>query len=797
SAPAQTTATASNLPTGSYTCTITDANACSITRNVTITQPAAALNATLAAATNVLCFGNSTGAASVNVNGGSAPYGYSWNSATVQTTANATNLVAGNYTCTITDANGCSTAVNATITQPASALGGSISSSTNVLCFGNNTGSATMGASGGSAPYTYSWNSSPVQTTAVASNLPAGSYTCTVTDANGCSITRNVTITQPAATLSASVSASTNVLCFGNSTGSATVSVSGGTPTYSYSWNSAPAQTTATASNLPTGSYTCTITDANGCSATANVTISGPASALIASLTASTNVLCTGNNTGSATVTASGGSGVITYSWNTTPAQTTATATGLIAGSYTCTVRDANNCTVNVNVTITQPASALNASISASTNVLCFGNSTGSATVSVSGGTAAYFYSWNSSPVQSTATATNLPAGSYTCTITDANGCSITRNATITQPAAALAISGTITPATCGGANDGAVNATVTGGTGAYTFAWTGPGAFTANTEDINALASGAYSLTVTDVNGCSATGSFNVNQPGLFTVSGVAATFNGGWNVACANGANGSIDMTVSGGTLPYTHAWTGPNGYTSTAIDINGLVAGTYNYVLTDGNGCSTSASFTLTQPTAMSLAVNSTQQITCQGNANAAVSVTASGGTGPYIHSWTSTLGFTSNAPSISGLAADTYTLVVTDQNGCNDGVVHSWQFIDPANLLPNVSMTSSVSCFGGNDGSAVAAPSGGIAPYSIIWNTLPVQTGTTATGLIAGTYTATFTDARGCVRTQDVTITAPSAALSASISAQTDVSCFGNHPRCATVSVSGVTTNYSSS
>ncbi|MBK7944302.1 MAG: SprB repeat-containing protein [Flavobacteriales bacterium] len=201
---------------------------------MTITQPAAALSTSVGAQTNVACFGNSTGSATVLASGGTSPYSFVWNTSPVQNGATASNLPAGTWTCKISDANGCITTRNVIITQPAAALGSTISAQTNVACFGNSTGSATVSAIGGTSPYGFTWNTSPVQNSASAINLPAGTWTCTITDANGCSTTRNVTITQPAAALSSSISAQTNVACFGSSTGGATVSANGGTAPYSY-----------------------------------------------------------------------------------------------------------------------------------------------------------------------------------------------------------------------------------------------------------------------------------------------------------------------------------------------------------------------------------------------------------------------------------------------------------------------------------------------------------------------------------------------------------------------------------
>ncbi|MFN6015414.1 MAG: SprB repeat-containing protein, partial [Flavobacteriales bacterium] len=266
--------------------------------------------------------------------------------------------------------------------------------SANVSCFGGNNGSIDLTVTGGFG-YTYSWTGPGgfTSTGQDLTGLAAGTYSVTVTDANGCTTTASVTITQPAASLAASTT-QTNVSCFGNSTGTATVTAAGGTGTYTYSWNTTPAQTAATASGLAAGTYTVTVTDANGCTTTTSVTITQPAAALAASTT-QTNVSCFGNSTGTATVTASGGTGPYTYSWNTTPGQTTATASGLAAGTYTVTVTDANGCSTTASVTITQPASVVSAVITGQTDVLCFGGSTGTATVTGVGGTSPYTYLWS------------------------------------------------------------------------------------------------------------------------------------------------------------------------------------------------------------------------------------------------------------------------------------------------------------------------------------------------------------------------------------------------------------------
>jgi gliding motility-associated-like protein len=776
SSPVQSGATATNLPAGNWTCTIADANGCSTALSVTITQPAAALASTISAQTNVGCFSASTGSATVSATGGTAPYSFSWNTSPVQNDATANNLPTGTWTCTITDANGCSTTRNVNITQPAAALAGSIGAQTNVNCFGASTGSATVNASGGTAPYSFSWNTSPVQNGATANNLPAGIWTCTITDANGCSTMSNASIAQPAAALTSSIGAQTNAGCFGASTGSATVSASGGTAPYSFSWNTSPPQNSATATNLPAGAWTCTITDANGCSITRNVNITQPAAALASIIGAQTNVNCFSASTGSATVSSNGGTAPYSYSWNTLPVQNGATATNLTAGTWTCTITDANGCSTASSAAITQPAAALASSIGAQTNVSCSGASTGSVSVTASGGTAPYTFSWNTSPVQNDGTATNLTAGTWTCTITDANGCSTMRNVTITQPAAALSITGAITAATCGGASNGAVDASLSGGTAPYTIAWSGPGGFASTSEEINSLISGVYTLQVTDANGCSAIQPFSVNQPGMFIIDATLSDHNG-FGVSCADGSNGSINITASGGTGPYTHAWTGPDGFTASTQSISAAVPGNYTYTITDSNGCSAAESFTLTAPPALgasltSATANGGWHIACHGAATGSIDAVIGGGLVPLGIAWSGPGGFASSNEDIAGLTAGGFTLTVTDGNGCV--ATASITLTQPAPLGGSTSIISNATCNGASNGIASASVTGGTSPYTYLWNTAPAQAWPVATGLIAGTYDCVISDANGCSTTVQATIGQPNA-LAVNITGTTDVLC----------------------
>ncbi|NSW44963.1 MAG: hypothetical protein HPY79_04030 [Bacteroidales bacterium] len=489
------------------------------------------VSASASVVSNVSCYGGNNGSATASGTGGTPPYTYSWSNGS--TSANPTGLTAGTYTVTVRDANNvCNATAQITISQPTQ-LNATISS-TAVSCNGGSNGTATVSPSGGTAGYTYLWSNS--STSSSISGLTAGTYSVTVTDAHGCTIVKSTTVSQPTA-LSVTTS-QTNVSCFGGNNGSATVSVSGGTPGYNYTWTNG--QTTSTASGLSAGTYTVTIKDANNCSTTRTFTISQP-TAVTASISSQTNVSCSGGTNGSATVLPGGGSAPYTYAWSNS--QTTQTATGLAAGTYTVTVRDANNCSATTSVTISQP-SALTVTIS-KTNVACNGGNTGSATANPSGGTAGYTYLWSNS--QTTQTISGLSAGTYYVTVRDANNCSTTSSVTITQPSAVTASISSSTNVSCYGGNNGTATVSAGGGTPGYSYTWnTSP---SQTTQTATGLIAGTYTVTVRDANNCSATTTVTINQPTQLTVS---LSQN---NVACNGGNSGSATATPSGGTPSYTY--------------------------------------------------------------------------------------------------------------------------------------------------------------------------------------------------------------------------------------------------
>jgi hypothetical protein len=533
-------------------------------------------------------------------------YSYLWSNAA--TTQDINNLPAGTYDVTVTDANSCTATVSATITQPQAPLSLS-TTQVNVLCHGASTGSINLTSIGGTTPYTYLWsNGSTVQDP---QNLAAGTYSVVVTDANGCTETTSVTITQPQNPLTLTTT-KVNVLCFGNATGSIDLTVSGGTGIYTYAWNTGAI--TEDLTGLIAGTYTVTVTDANGCTATTSVTITQP-QAPLALTTSQVNVLCFGNSTGSINLTPTGGTPLYSYLWSN--AATTQDINNLPAGTYTVTTTDANGCVATTSVTITEPQAPIVLSTT-QVDVLCFGNSTGSIDLSPTGGTAPYAYLWsNGSTVQDPQ---NLAAGTYSVVVTDANGCTETTSVTITQPAMNTTLATSHVNVLCFGDATGSIDLTVTGVLPPYTFNWSN----LATTEDISGLIAGTYTVNVFDANGCLATTSVTISQPTT------PLSLSTSQNNVCFGVNNGDINLTVSGGSGPYTYVWS--NGQTTQ--DINGLAPGLYSVVVTDANGCVSSTSVTITAPNAPLSVAETHVDILCHGANTGSIDLSVVGGT-PTLH------------------------------------------------------------------------------------------------------------------------------------------------------------------
>ncbi len=831
-----TNATSSNLPAGTYTVTVNDLNNCTATATAVIGQNAGG-TAVISNVTNVSCSGQSNGSITVSMTGNSTPgFNYVWTPA-LTNSATVSSLAAGNYTVTVTDANGCISSANATVTQP-TALTLNLTS-TNVSCFGGSNGTITANAAGGTPIYSYLWTPGGNVTSSV-SGLPIGTYTCVVTDSKGCTATQNVTLVQPTQlTISpvvtqahcnqsdggitvtggggfapytfsinngtfstatsfpnlapntytitikdanactsnipvnvsniaapvATITSQTNITCNGLCNGAATVAVTGGTGIINYLWSNGSATTTAT--NLCPGIISVTATDATGCTTTTSTTITQPS--LLTTNIAGVSPKCNNGCNGTASIGALGGTPPYTYNWSNSA--TTTSLTGLCAGPYNVTVTDSKGCTKISNIVLVNPPA-----ISVTTSVTptnCLGSCDGTATAAVTNGTAPYSYSWSGTNVQTTPTAGNLCAGTYTVNITDVNGCTGTANATITSPTALVMNLVSSTNVTCNGLCNGAGQVSASGANGGYTYNWS---VINLNGATQTGLCANTYTVTATDSKGCTATQTVNITQPAVLDITAV------GTNITCFGLCNGTGVSTYTGGTGTYQFLWT-PSLITSSTA--SSLCPGVHQVKITDANGCKDSTTITLTEPNQLIASIISTTPSNClQSNGGACSAVT--GGVAPFSYSWSNS----QTSSCLTSVPGNPYVLTVTDANGCVSNVVANINDIAAPNLVVNSS--TNVTCFGLCDGTANTTITGGAGGNIIQW--LPGgQSTEDVTTLCDGNNIIKVTDAAGCVSSQTVVITQPTQLVSA-ITSSTNINCFGGNTGSATVAINGGTAGY---
>ena len=602
---------------------------------------------------------------SIVVNG-TVPATYLWS--TGDTTASLSNLSSGIYTVTVTDTNNCSSVDSIIITEPSNIS--TVENVNNISCNGNADGSVSLSISGGTPGYIEDWGINNPD------SLSAGTYNYTIFDTNGCTFNSSITITEPNE-LSISSSNISNILCNGDATGSVDITLIGGTSSYSYLWSNG--DTTEDLSNVSAGVYYLQVTDFNACILLDTFVITEPTA--ITATNIITDVSCNGLSDGSVSLSISGGTPGYTEDWGSF------NSSSLSAGTYNYTVTDANACIYTNSVIINEPN--IISTTTLVSNVSCNGGSDGSVSLTISGGTPGYTEDWgNNDPNM-------LSAGTYDFYITDTNGCSDTNTIIISEPQV-LNASYTQTNVSCNGLADGTALVNITGGTQDYILSWDTLnypllGGINVFSTPIGVPA-GVYPFGITDNNGCTFTDIITITEPPAIIVNETIL------NVSCNGFSDGSVTLSISGGTPGYSEDW-GTN-------NPNSLFAGTYNYLVTDTNGCLYNNSVTITEPNVLTSTLIPTDLTSCLVS-NGSIDLIVSGGTSPYSYLWNNTNADTTQ--DLSNLSAGNYSVNITDNNGCN--ISNNVTVNQPSNGL-SLTLTSSnyngneISCFGGSDGTITA-------------------------------------------------------------------------------------------
>lgn len=671
------------------------------------------------------CFGQANGKIKAVSTGGTPPLTYAWS--TGPTIDSIQNLSPGTYSVTINDSQGCTGSATVNLSQPS--LLTLSAAAQNINCFGANNGTVTLTTAGGTPAYNYTWN--PAQpNSATATGLAPNNYSATVTDAFGCTASASATVSQPTALVVSTFAH--DATSFGGNEGWAYTLASGGTPGYTYTWNTG--SNNDTIQNLVAGTYYVTVCDANGCCKPDSAIVNDPPPILLTFVNVQN--LCFGDCNGTSAVSASGGISPYVFNWST-GLNNSNSVSNLCAGTYTVTATDSAGVSVSANVVITQPTQI--SIVFDTVDISCFGANDGSALAIASGGTGGFTYNWGASGTLNPNT--NLGPGTYTVTATDANNCTAQASWTAIEPPQLTVLISTTTNVSCFGGNNGGATATANGGTPAYAYAWSNL-ASTAN--PVTGFSAGNQTVTVTDSHTCTATAAFVITEPTQLTVVVSSVT-----DVLCNGGSNGAVDITAAGGTIAYTYLWSN----IATSEDLNGVAANTYSVTVTDANSCVANTTATITEPTAITLSFNHTDPL-CNGDADGTADVTANGGTPTYTYDWANVAG-SNNLALQQNIPAGTYDVTVYDNNQCV--ATGNVTLTDPPLLNAQLINKQEISCSNATDGSVDVTVTGGTPPIDFAWsNGTPVSLNT---NLGPGNYLVTVTDANGCFTILNETFVAP--------------------------------------
>jgi hypothetical protein len=798
-----------NAP-GNYTLQVSNSqNGCK-SKDSTIVEQVIPVSANITQNVSVSCSGGSDGKLTASGVGGSLIYSYAWSVG--QNTATISGLMAGTYTVTVLDNQGCSATNTATVQQ---LILLAPTSSTNQTAPGVNDGTASVFPAGGTPPFAVKWNTG--QTVNNIFGLPPGSYTVTVTDSKGCSIVKSTNVVAANCTIAGTLNAN-NLNCFGINSGSASISITGAANPVTYAWSNAA--TSSSINNLAVGNYTVTVTDVAGCKVVQTANITSPP-ALSTNISNQSNILCPNANNGSLTAGVSGGTQPYTYKWSNGP--TTLSNANLQPGAYTFTATDSKSCTATIAATITSPQ-PIALSIANQTNVACQNASNGAISITSTGGTTPFSYLWSNGG--NTPTINNLASGNYTVTATDANSCTKTLNAQVlltdnTPPVLVLK------NASVDLGNDGTASITAGLFDNGSSDPNCGIASWTVNPSSFNCGQLGArtVTLTATDLNGNTSTGTATVtiqdnivptlscpatihvsacnasvtfaqptiadnctiNQANLVLASGLpsGSAFPSGTNNqlfrytdaagnkgectfqiivspavtvtksvknANCNACDGQILLTQTAGSNA-SYAWSNSQGGTT----VTNLCPGDYTVTITDADGCTQVKTYLVTvgedifPPT-----------ISCPSNITLAACNTALNYSMPIVND---NCQVDPNAiVQLSGLPAgstfppgtSTQTFSYTDGGSNTVQCTFSVTVLAFPSLAPEVTHAT---CANNCNGTILLQPTGGNGPFQFQWSN--AQGGVQIINLCAGNYTVTVTDASNCTKSTTFTIIQPPA------------------------------------
>lgn len=693
-----------------YNVTVTDANGCTGTDNISVQNNSLSITPTITATT---CSNGTNGAISLNVTGGAGNYSYRWS--TGATASSISNLKAGLYTGIITDNTyGC--VYNRAYTVQANNNLAVKVAVVNTTGCGKTDGKADVSVIGGSGSYTYAWSNS--STTSGISNIGAGIYTVAVTDVtSGCVMADSIAVSDAnnGLTVAPTVTAATS--CNSNN-GAISLNVSGGSGSYTYQWSTGA--TTSSVSGLKAGTYYVAVKDGGQCTYAGAITVNNNAALTLAGTV--TNASCAGKN-GSIAATVTGGS-TYTYAWSTGAA--TASINSLQSGTYILRVTEnTTGCTAERAYTVNDGGPAVTLNV---TQPACASNSNGAIAISTVG---TYAYKWSNGSVQKDQA--NLKPGVYTVTVSDANGCASNYSTTLTAKSQIELAASPKSNTSCATAANGAVTVSVTGGTTPFSYLWSN----SSTTKDIASLNAGTYSLTVSDAGGCTSAISVPVKTDSAALLS---VKVDSTKKASCNTAANGMIYITATGGAAPYNYQWSN----NSNVRNLANVLPGTYSVTVTDAMGCSQMVSATLTADTtnALKVALDSTKAAGCAGSNTGAIYITPTGGATPYTYLWSNT----TMAQDLVGVSAGTYNVIVKDNNNCTAQLSTNVPVTTSGGITVVIDSMHKATCQVSMDGTVYARATGGVAPYTYQWST--GATSMNLSNVNPGTYTLTALDANGC-------------------------------------------------